>query len=79
SLLNETVGIGFEAELSVSRSIATRDLMCIFISDLARFDTIGLFGRANLVALVSRVQDACEIEGASVGLICPTSTPVRLN
>ena len=43
--------------------------MSIFVSDLARFNAIGLFGRADLVALVSRVQDACEIEGASVGLI----------
>ena len=43
--------------------------MSIFVSDLARFNAIGLFGRADFVALISRVQDACEIEGASVGLI----------
>ena len=43
--------------------------MRVFFSNLARFDTIGFFGRADFVTLVARIQDAREIEGASVGLI----------
>ena len=65
SLLNEAVGIGLEAELLVCGSITTCDLMRVFLSNLAGFNAIGLFGRADLVSLVSGVQNACKIEGAS--------------
>jgi hypothetical protein len=43
--------------------------MRVFLSNLAGFNAIGLFGRADLVSLVSGIQNAREIEGASEGLI----------
>ena len=69
SLLNEAVGIGLEAELLVCGSITTCDLMRVFLSNLAGFNAIGLFGRADLVSLVPGIQNACKIIGTCVGLI----------
>lgn len=75
SFLDETLSIGFEAELSEGRGVFPADLMREFLGHSPGFDPAFFFRRADLVAVAPRVQNTGEVEGASVSLIERQPTP----